>query len=103
MKHILLLFMVLLPLELIAAIENSTPDSILEGLSDEVLSGLDSVTFTGEYILEIAGAPSSTEPEIYPRIEISEGDLKSIARRSKKRRTLRNFESEELLIKTGFE
>lgn len=103
MKYILLLYMVLLPLELIAAIENSAPESILEGLPEEVLSGLDTVALTGEYILEIAGAPFIIEPEIFNKIEISEGDFKSVVRRNKKRRTVREFESEELLFKTGFE
>ena len=88
---------------MVAAIENFAPDSILEDLPEEVISGLDSVASTGEYVLEIAGAPLVAQPEIYKIIEISESDRINFVRRNKKRRAVRDIESEELLTKTGFE
>lgn len=102
MIRLLLLLALLLPLETLAVIEN-VPEPITDGLPEEVLSGLDSVVLSGEYIFEVASASLILDSEIYNRIEISEGDRRSIVRRNKKRRAVKDLESEELLVKTGFE
>lgn len=103
MKILLLLFMLLLPFEILAAVENPVPESILDGLPEEVLSGLDTVILDGEYILEFFSTPLSADSELFNKIEISEGDRRSIVRRNKKRRAVRETEPEDLLLKIGFE
>ncbi len=103
MKTLLLLIVVLMQFETAKAAENPVPESILDGLAEELLAGLDSVIFEGEYIIEGGLIPPSITEEIYKNIEIFSSDRKILVSRKKKRHTIRDSEPQELLRKTGLE
>ena len=103
MKILLLLIVLVMQFESATGAENPVPESILDGLGEEVLAGLDSVIFEGEYIIEGGLIPLSIAEVLYKNIEISSSDRKKLASRNKKRHVFRDTEPENLLKKIGFE
>lgn len=103
MKILLLFIALVFQFRIVVAAENPVPESILDGLGEEVLVGWNSVILEGEYILEGGLIPPPVAEEIYKKIEIFSSDRKILVSRNKKRRMIRDSEPENLLQKIGFE